>query len=222
MRDSGEEAQAIALIKQQPASVRYDLTLADWAQQRGDNQTAIADYQRVLRQEADNGDARLGLAEVYPAEGDKPAARAQVMQLKGAEAESMNMQRRVARRELALAIPLTPNGFLTRLCRRQAKAQPPSMESALVLRDAARFATRNGEPQQALTHYREAMVASGITPAQPQDNDTFTRLTRNDSRDDWLKRGIRSDAADLYRQQDLNVTRNMTSGDPAAPAAIPI
>lgn len=96
LRDSGEEAQAIALIKQQPASVRYDLTLADWAQQRGDNQTAIADYQRVLRQEADNGDARLGLAEVY-GRGDKPAARAQVMQLKGAEAESMNMQRRVAR-----------------------------------------------------------------------------------------------------------------------------
>lgn len=49
LRDSGDEAQAIALIKRQPASVRYDLTLADWAQQRGDSQTAIADYQRVLR-----------------------------------------------------------------------------------------------------------------------------------------------------------------------------
>ncbi|WP_339359449.1 cellulose synthase complex outer membrane protein BcsC, partial [Klebsiella pneumoniae] len=34
LRDSGNEAQAIALIRQQPASVRYDLTLADWAQQR--------------------------------------------------------------------------------------------------------------------------------------------------------------------------------------------
>ncbi|WP_339355693.1 cellulose synthase complex outer membrane protein BcsC, partial [Klebsiella pneumoniae] len=33
LRDSGNEAQAIALIRQQPASVRYDLTLADWAQQ---------------------------------------------------------------------------------------------------------------------------------------------------------------------------------------------
>ncbi|EIX9755286.1 cellulose biosynthesis protein BcsC, partial [Klebsiella pneumoniae] len=42
LRDSGDEAQAIALIKRQPASVRYDLTLADWAQQRGDSQTAIA------------------------------------------------------------------------------------------------------------------------------------------------------------------------------------
>ncbi|MFK5142413.1 cellulose synthase complex outer membrane protein BcsC, partial [Klebsiella pneumoniae] len=46
LRDSGDEAQAIALIKRQPSSVRYDLTLADWAQQRGDSQTAIADYQR--------------------------------------------------------------------------------------------------------------------------------------------------------------------------------
>ncbi len=31
LRDSGDEAQAIALIKRQPSSVRYDLTLADWA-----------------------------------------------------------------------------------------------------------------------------------------------------------------------------------------------
>ncbi len=76
LRDSGDEAQAIALIKRQPASVRYDLTLADWAQQRGDSQTAIADYQRVLRQEADNGDARLGLAEVYrPRAINRPPGR---------------------------------------------------------------------------------------------------------------------------------------------------
>ena len=205
LRDSGDEAQAIALIKRQPASVRYDLTLADWAQQRGDSQTAIADYQRVLRQEADNGDARLGLAEVYLAEGDKPSARAQVMQLKGAETESMNMQRRVALARAGLGDTADAQRIFNQIVP-QAKAQPPSMESALVLRDAARFATQSGAPQQALTHYREAMVASGITPAQPQDNDTFTRLTRNDSHDDWLKRGIRSDAADLYRQQDLNVT----------------
>jgi tetratricopeptide (TPR) repeat protein len=164
LRDSGDEAQAIALIKQQPASVRYDLTLADWAQQRGDSQTAIADYQRVLRQEADNGDARLGLAEVYLAEGDKPAARAQVMQLKGAETESMNMQRRVALARAGLGDTADAQRIFNQIVP-QAKAQPPSMESALVLRDAARFATQNGAPQQALTHYREAMVASGITPA---------------------------------------------------------
>ncbi|MDQ9270168.1 cellulose synthase complex outer membrane protein BcsC, partial [Escherichia marmotae] len=63
-----------------------------------------------------------------------------------------------------------------------------------------------GEPQQALETYKDAMVASGVATTRPQDNDTFTRLTRNDEKDDWLKRGVRSDAADLYRQQDLNVT----------------
>ncbi len=50
------------------------------------------------------------------------------------------------------------------------------------------------------------MVAGGITPTLPQGNDSYTYLTRNNPSDDWLKRGIRSDAADLYRQQDVNVT----------------
>ena len=53
---------------------------------------------------------------------------------------------------------------------------------------------------------KDAMVSSGITTTRPTDNDSFTRLTRNDEKDDWLKRGVRSDAGDLYRQQDLNVT----------------
>ncbi|HAX2895637.1 cellulose synthase complex outer membrane protein BcsC [Escherichia coli] len=88
----------------------------------------------------------------------------------------------------------------------QAKSQPPSMESAMVLRDGAKFEAQAGDPKQALETYKDAMVASGVTTTRPQDNDTFTRLTRNDEKDDWLKRGVRSDAADLYRQQDLNVT----------------
>ncbi|SAQ55415.1 cellulose synthase operon protein C [Klebsiella oxytoca] len=205
LRDSGQEAQAIALIKQQPTSVRYALTLADWAQQRGDSQTAIAEYQRVLGQQPDNGDARLGLAEVYLADGDKNAARAQVAQLKGEDIDSINMQRRIALAQAGLGDRVQAQQTFARIVP-QAKAQPPSMESALVLRDAARFQAQNGEPQQALEGYKDAMVASGVTRERPQDNDTFTRLTRNDSSDDWLKRGIRSDAADLYRQQDLNVT----------------
>ncbi|HDH0723995.1 TPA: cellulose biosynthesis protein BcsC, partial [Klebsiella aerogenes] len=203
LRDSGQEAQAIALIKQQPESIRYDLALADWAQQRGDSAGAIAQYHRVLSQQADNGDARLGLAEVYLAEGDKNAAHAQVAQLK--DAESINMQRRVALARAGFDDTAGAQQIFDRIVP-QAKSQPPSMESALVLRDAARFQTQSEQPQQALESYKDAMVAAGVTRVRPQDNDTFTRLTRNDSQDDWLKRGIRSDAADLYRQQDLNVT----------------
>ncbi len=76
----------------------------------------------------------------------------------------------------------------------------------MVLRDGAKFEALAGDPTQALETYKDAMVASGVTTTRPQDNDTFTRLTRNDEKDDWLKRGVRSDTADLYRQQDLNVT----------------
>lgn len=75
-----------------------------------------------------------------------------------------------------------------------------------MMRDAARFQAQNGQPQQALDTWKDAMVSSGITTTRPTDNDSFTRLTRNDEKDDWLKRGVRSDAGDLYRQQDLNVT----------------
>lgn len=207
LRDNGQETQAIALLQKQPPSTRISLTLADWAQQRGDNAQAIALYNSVLSKEPQNEDARLGLAELYLSQGDKAAARQQLAQLKPADAEalSMSMQRREAlvwsgvgekEKSRSLFAALVP----------QAKSQPPSMDSALVLRDAARFQTLDGAPKQALDTYKDTMVAAGITPVRPADNDTFTRLTRNDASDDWLKRGVRSDAADLYRQQDLNVT----------------
>jgi hypothetical protein len=40
LRDSGKEQEAENLLRQQPSSTRIDLTLADWAQQRGDRQSA--------------------------------------------------------------------------------------------------------------------------------------------------------------------------------------
>ncbi|VTN12467.1 Cellulose synthase operon protein C precursor [Raoultella terrigena] len=114
-----------------------------------------------MSKEANNGDARLGLAEVYLAEGDKNAARAQVAQLKGEDAESINMQRRVALAEAGLGNAAQAQQIFSRITT-QAKAQPPSMESALVLRDAARFQAQNGQPQQALESYKDAMVAAGV------------------------------------------------------------
>ena len=205
LRDSGQEAQAIALLERQPPSVRFDLTLADWAQQRGDNVTAVGKYQEALAKEAHNPDAQLGLAEVRLAQGDKRAAREQLAQLQGEDVSSPGMQRRIALVQAGVGDNARAQQIFNRIAV-QAKAQPPSMDSALVLRDAARFQAASGQPQQALESYKDAMVAAGISGARPQDNDAFTRLMRNDSSDDWLKRGVRSDAADLYRQQDLNVT----------------
>lgn len=208
LRDSGKEQEAETLLRQQPPSTRIDLTLADWAEQRGDHEAAKTAYNTVLQREPQNEDAILGLTEVSLAQGNKDAARTALAKLPAAqngEPLSINMQRRLAMAQAGLGDPAaaekTFNAFLP-----QAKSQPPSMESALVMRDAARFQAQNGQPQQALDTWKDAMVSSGITTTRPTDNDSFTRLTRNDEKDDWLKRGVRSDAGDLYRQQDLNVT----------------
>ena len=205
LRDSGQEVQAIALLKQQPESSRIHSTLADWAQQRGDNATALAEYNAVLAKDPHDEDAHLGMAEVYAADGNALAARQQLAQLPAEGQRSLNTQRRIALVSAKLGDTAAAQQMMTALIP-QAKAQPPSMDTAMVLRDAARYQAQDGNPKQALETYKDAMVATQITPTRPVDNDTFTRLTRNDEKDDWLKRGVRSDAADLYRQQDLNVT----------------
>lgn len=208
LRDSGKEREAEELLRQQPPSTRIELILADWAQQRGDTAAAKAAYETVLKREPQNADAILGLTEAHVAAGDKSAAQATLATLPATpqgEPPSINMQRRIALAQAGLGNTDTAQQTFSRLIP-QAKSQPPSMESALVLRDAARFQAANGQPKAALETYKDTMVASGITPTRPADNDTFTRLTRNDERDDWLKRGVRSDAGDLYRQQDVNVT----------------
>lgn len=208
LRDSGKEREAEELLRQQPPSTRIDLILADWAQQRGDTAAAKAAYETVLKREPQNADAILGLTEAHIAAGDKSAAQATLATLPATpqgEPLSINMQRRIALAQAGLGNTDTAQQTFSRLIP-QAKSRPPSMESALVLRDAARFQAANGQPKAALETYKDTMVASGITPTRPADNDTFTRLTRNDERDDWLKRGVRSDAGDLYRQQDVNVT----------------
>ncbi|HKM97450.1 MAG TPA: cellulose synthase complex outer membrane protein BcsC [Buttiauxella sp.] len=208
LREGGKEAEAVALLKQQPPSDRVDLTLADWAMQRGDNGSAEELYQQVLQRDPKNTEARLGLAENYAAQGDKSLAGEQLVLLQQTPAEeslSVNTERRIANLQSAVGDNEQAQLTFTRIIP-TAKSQPPSMDNALVLRDAARFQAANHQPDQALDTYKDAMVSSGVTDTRPVDNDTFTRLTRNDVNDDWLKRGVRSDAADLYRQQDVNVT----------------
>ncbi len=208
LRDAGQEPQAIALLAQQPASDRIDLTLADWAGQRKDYDGALGLYQKVLARDPQNDDALLGRVETNIARGDKATAKAELAQhnqLQTSAQPSLGTERRIANAHTALGETQQAqqiwDGILPKV-----KTQPPSMESALVYRDAARFQTATGQPQQALGTYGDAMVASGVTPSKPQDNDSFTRATRNNPKDDWLKRGVRSDAADLYRQQDVEVT----------------
>jgi len=206
LREQGNEAAAVALLQQQPPSPRRDITLADWALARGDASAALAGYQHVLQQDAQDADAALGRIEALIALQRLAEARQALETLPAAVAQqSLNSGRRVALAwqnsgERAQAQQL----FDT--LKRRAAAEPPSQGKALVFRDAARLETQRQQPDAARQDYADAMAASGISRTAPTDNDSYTRLTRNDIADDWLKRSIRSDAADLYRQQDTTLT----------------
>ena len=118
---------------------------------------------------------------------------------------SLNQQRRVAMAWLDVG-ETSRAASLLQLLKAAAASQPAGQDKALIYRNAANVEQQLGQPQLARQDYEQAMVASGITDKLPQDDDGYTRLTRNNAGDDWLKRGIRSDAHDLYRQQDVNFT----------------
>ncbi|AHM71401.2 cellulose synthase complex outer membrane protein BcsC [Yersinia hibernica] len=206
LRASGDETGAITALRQQPANTQIDLTLADWALERGDYSAALAGYQHVLAREPQNPDARLGEIEAYIAEGRLSAARQhlQTEPLTG-DSATLNTQRRVANAWSGVGEPQKAAEIFQRLKPVAAKGAP-SQDNALVFRDSARLAQLQGQPADAQDDFKQAMVASGIAPVLPADNDSYTLLTRNQATDDWLKRGIRADAADLYRQQDTRVT----------------
>ncbi|MEI2266662.1 cellulose synthase complex outer membrane protein BcsC [Erwinia sp. CGal63] len=206
LRASGQESQAIALLGQLPPSSRITLTEADWALERGDAEQALARYRDVSEKEPQNNDARLGEIEALVALKDLPAAKARLQALPPAIAEeSVNTGRRVA--NAAQSVGDTARAAtLYGLLKPKAAQEMPSQSSALVFRDAARLEAAQNQPAAAQYDYRQAMVASGIAAAPPQSTEEYTRLTRNDERDDWLKRGIRSEAADLARQQDTVLT----------------
>ncbi|STI15156.1 cellulose synthase subunit BcsC [Escherichia coli] len=149
LRERGKEAEAEAMLRQQPPSSRIDLTLADWAQQRRDYTAARAAYQNVLTREPTNADAILGLTEVDIAVGDTAAARSQLAKLPATDNASLNTQRRVALAQAQLGDTAAAQQTFNKLIP-QAKSQPPSMESAMVLRDGAKFEAQAGDPTQAL------------------------------------------------------------------------
>lgn len=203
--DAGNEAGAVAYLQQQPADTRISLMLADWALQRGNSAQALTLYRKILAQDTQNADAQLGEVEALIAAGQRDEARQRLHALKIADDSSLNTQRRIANAWYAVGnVPLANQTLQT--AKSRALKAPPSQLKAWIYRDAARLEAQQGQPVEAQADYRQAMVASGISTTPVQDNDSYTRLTRSQQSDDWLQRSIRADAAEQYRQQDINVT----------------
>lgn len=199
LRAAGQEPAAITLLEQQPVSSRRDLTLADWALARGDAQPALAGYQQVLSREPENGDAALGRIEALVALQRNSEARQALAQQPPVQA-SVNADRRAALAWQSVGETTRAAVLFTGL-KQRAASLPPSQDKVLVFRDAARLERTQQQPEQALADYRQAMTASGI-----DSSGNISRATRNDPQDDWLKRSLRSDTADLYRQQQTTLT----------------
>ncbi|WP_337012941.1 cellulose synthase complex outer membrane protein BcsC [Pantoea sp. AS142] len=199
LRVAGKEQAAVTLLDQQPVSSRRDLTLADWALARGDAQQALASYQQVLSRQTDNGDAALGRIEALVALQRNSEARQALAQQPPVEA-SVNADRRAALAWQAVGETTRAAMLFTDL-KQRVTSQPPSQDKALVFRDAARLERAQQQPERALADYRQAMMASGI-----DSGGNISRATRNDPQDEWLKRSLRSDTADLYRQQQTTLT----------------
>lgn len=117
---------------------------------------------------------------------------------------SLDQRRRVAMAWLAVGD--TARAATLAALKPQAQTLPPGQDKALFYRDAARIEWQQGHFSDARADYRQAMLAAGMTGVLPANNDDDTRLTRQNTGDDWLRSGIRADAAQFYRGQDVNVT----------------
>jgi len=199
LRAAGQEQAAVTLLHQQPVSSRRDLTLADWALARGDAQQALTSYQQVLSREPGNGDAALGRIDALVALQRNSEARLALAQQPPVQA-TVNADRRAALAWQAVGETTRAAVLFTDL-KQRAASLPPSQDKALVFRDAARLERVQQQPEQALADYRQAMTASGM-----DSSGNISRATRSDPQDDWLKRSLRSDTGDLYRQQQTTLT----------------
>ncbi|EPJ78371.1 cellulose synthase complex outer membrane protein BcsC [Pseudomonas sp. CFII68] len=199
LRDGGHEAQAEALLMRAPTTDDY-LTLADWAQQRGDLVQAESRYRKVLTSVPKNTEAQLGLSEVLIASGQPNAAKVSLMAVSAPVPADVSFQRRLANAWASLGDKTRANALFAQLLK-----TPQS--DPLVYRDAARLLSRE-EPQRALDDYARSMGAARmIEPpqAQPRDNRAMTLASRASDSDDWLKRSIRSDVDELYQKQNPTV-----------------
>ena len=201
LRAAGQEPQAIALLMQN--SDNDDLmTIAGWAQERGDYEQAQNLYSQVLKKEPGNTDAQLGQIETLIASKYLLSARQQLTQFTPAPGTPLtpSQQRRVANAWAAVGEPDKAQAIYAQLL------QSPQADP-LMYRDAARLIAAR-EPQQALDYYAKSMAAAGlITPEQgnPRDNRAMTMASREKDDDEWLARSLRSDVDELYQRQNPTV-----------------
>ncbi|AVJ35180.1 cellulose biosynthesis protein BcsC [Stenotrophomonas sp. MYb57] len=209
LRAQGREAEAVALLQQQPPSADNQLILAEWARLRDDHAQALHYYQQVLAVQPDNLDAQLGQLQAWIGTGDLASARRQMRDAPPVVADdAIGQQRQLATIWTDLHEDAKALQILRALLARKSGPDAQSW------RDAARLVRRE-DPQQALDMYARAMADNGLiapSQAQPRDNRALTLASRETASDDWLRRSLRSDVETLYQQENPTLTVMQDSG----------
>ncbi|MDP2246068.1 cellulose synthase complex outer membrane protein BcsC [Pseudomonas sp.] len=200
MHAQGREHAASDYLKAQqrhfPEEVAIPLTLGEWAERRGNRAEAERQYRLAQQLEPHNSEAELSLIELAQQRRDTDVQ--QRLDAFAPATPSPSQQRRIANLWLQL-------GEQTKAEQAMIQARLAAPQDPWIWRDSGRLALAGGQPQEALAAYREAMRSSGIALAS-EDTLAFTRSTRSNDEDDWLKRSIRRDSAELYLHQAPTAT----------------
>lgn len=200
--DSGEHAPAFALLATEPQSQAARLQVAQWAYEQADYSKSLANYNQALEVEPDNVDAGLGRLENWLAQGKHEQARAALTRAQFAiEGQPTSVYRREANLWQLLGEKERAKAIL------QQQVAQLGGPDALLYRDLARL---TDEPEQALGLYaqgmRDAQLLAPEAVSPQRDNSAFTRAMRATADDDWLARGLKTEAEQLYRRETPTVT----------------
>ena len=200
LREQGDEAAAERLLQPLLPDEDIALRLAQWAMVRSDRVRAEQLYQSILAEHPQHPDARLGMAEIALARGDRQAAYRWLPAWPDTPSpEKMNLYRQVANLYQLLGDPdLAQEIFATYAP--LVSGLPSSQETTLFWRDAARQRFASGDSEGALVLDRKALLAGGVMSSEDVPEAVLSEQARSQRDDDWLLSGLRSDLDRHYRQ----------------------
>lgn len=201
LREQGDEVAAGRLLQPLLPDEDIALLLAQWATVRSDTVRAEQLYQSILAEHPQHPDARLGMAEIALASGERQSARRWLPVWPDGvpSVDKVNLYRQVANlnlqlgeRELAQEIFATYTPLVAGL--------PPSQETALFWRDAARQRFASGDSEGALALDRKALLAGGVMSSEDVPEAVLSEQASSKPDEGWLVSSLRSDLARHYRQ----------------------
>ncbi|MEW7865974.1 cellulose synthase complex outer membrane protein BcsC [Aeromonas diversa] len=204
---AGALAAAEASLRPLSSDPEALLLLAGWAAERGEGAEAEAVYRRLLEVEPGSLEARIGLAELALARGDRGAARGwlPVWPDPLPPIEEAREWREVANLYQTLGESARAEAIFTAYAPSLEQA-PPSRDTALFWRDAARQRFAAGQEEQAIALDRKAMAAAGLIADTGLNDAALTREARAREGEEWLAASLRGDLERHYRQSQTSVS----------------